>query len=252
MVRRRGMPTQGELVVCTITKVNPNSAFAKLDEYDNKEGMIHISEVSSGWVKDIRNHVRTGQQFIAKITRLENNNISLSIKKVDKNQENFKMKEYRLSQRAEKLLEIAAKQIGKDLPKAYEEVGYLLQEAFGSLYEGFKAALTPGALEKKGIPEKWIPMIKELAEKNIEQKEFEFRAKIFINSTKSDGIDVIKSILAEAQKNGLQVHYIAAPEYLVKMKTKNAKKGEKEFNSALESIEKSGKGRAEVRVEVVR
>ncbi len=246
------MPSQGELVVCTITKVNPNSAFAKLDEYDSKEGMIHISEVSSGWVKDIRNHVRAGQQFIAKITRLENNNISLSIKKVDKNQENFKMKEYRLSQRAEKLLEIAAKQLGKDLPKAYEEVGYLLQEAFGSLYEGFKAALTPGALEKKGIPEKWAAIIKELAEKNIEQKEFEFRAKIFINSSKSDGIDVIKSILTEAQKNGLQVHYIAAPEYLVKMKTKNAKKGEKEFNAALENIEKSGKGRAEIRVEVVR
>jgi len=89
-------------------------------------------------------------------------------------------------------------------------------------------------------------------EKNIEQKEFEFRAKIFINSSKNDGIDIIKSILLEAQKNGLQVHYIAAPEYLVKMKTKNAKKGEKEFNAALESIEKSGKGRAEIRVEVVR
>ena len=252
MVRRRGAPSQGELVVCTITKVNPNSAFARLDEYDNKEGMIHISEVSSGWVKDIRNHVRTGQQFIAKATRIEGNHISLSLKRVDKNQENNKMKEYRLSQRAEKLLEMAAKQMGKTLDQAYNEAGYLLQEAFGSLYEGFKAALIQDALAKRGMPEKWAAAIRELAEKNIEQKEFEFKAKLFVSSARGDGVDIVKSILLAAKEKGLDVHYIAAPEYLIKMKTKNAKKGEKEFAAVLEDIERSGRGKAEIRTEMIK
>lgn len=252
MVRKRGDPSQGELVVCTIVKVNPNSAFAKLDEYPNKEGMVHISEVSSGWIKDIRNHVKVGQSGVGKVMRIEGSNISLSLKRVDKNQENNKLKEYKLSQRAEKLLEIAAKKLGKSIDKAYEEVGYTLQESFGSLYEGFKAGLKHGTLEKKGIPEKWAQTIEELAEKNIEQKEFEFKAKIMMTSTQGDGVDVIKNILMTAEKSGLKMHYIAAPEYMAKIKTKDAKKGEKEFTALLEQMEKSAKGKAEIKVEMIR
>ena len=47
MVKRRGLPQPGELVIVKISKINPHSAFAYLEEYGT-EGMIHISEVSSG------------------------------------------------------------------------------------------------------------------------------------------------------------------------------------------------------------
>ena len=47
MVKRNNMPQMGEFVICKITRINPNSAFAILEEYD-KEGMVHISEVKRG------------------------------------------------------------------------------------------------------------------------------------------------------------------------------------------------------------
>ena len=129
MVKRRGLPQPGELVIVKISKINPHSAFAYLEEYGT-EGMIHISEVSSGWVKAIRNFVKVGQTGVAKVMRIEDNHISLSLKRVDRNQENNKTKEYRLNQRAEKMLHMVAEAMKKTLDKAYEEVGFLLQENF--------------------------------------------------------------------------------------------------------------------------
>jgi len=236
MVKKRGMPSMGELVICKISKINPNSAFAYLEEY-GIEGMIHISEISSGWIRDIRQFVKTGQTAVAKVTRIEENHVSLSLKRVDKKQENNKIKDYRLNQRAEKMLQIAADAMKKTLDKAYEEVGYVLQENFGSLYEGFKLSLSnPQLLKERGIPEKWVDQLKMIAEKTIIQKEFEFRARLHIKTYKEGGVNIIKEIVANARKSGLDVRYIAAPEYLVKFKTMNAKKGEREFTDLLEKI----------------
>jgi translation initiation factor 2 alpha subunit (eIF-2alpha) len=44
-MKKTGMPRPGEVVVCRIKSINPNSVFARLEEYD-KEGMIHVSEVA--------------------------------------------------------------------------------------------------------------------------------------------------------------------------------------------------------------
>ena len=248
MVKKRGLPQPGELVICKISKINPHSAFAYLEEYDT-EGMIHISEVSSGWVKDIRNYVKTGQTVVAKVTRVEDNHVSLSLKRVDRKQENNKTKEYRLNQRAEKMLELTAAAMKKSLDKAYEEVGYALQENFGSLYEGFRASIqSPHLLREKGIPEKWVEQIKAVAEKTIIQKEFEFKARLFVKSYKTDGLAIIKRLLANAEKTGLDVRYISAPEYLVKFRTMNAKKGEREFTEKLKALSSKD---AEVSFEMV-
>ncbi len=233
MARKRGVPSPGELVICKISKVNPNSAFAVLEEY-KKEGMIHISEISSGWVRDIRNHIKAGQTGVAKVLRVEGGHISLSMKRVDRKQENERMREYNLDQRAEKMLEMAAKEFGKTLDDAYELVGFYLQENFGSLHKGFELAIKKP--EKLEIPKDWIDVMSDIAKKNIEQKEFIFKAKLLIKSYKGDGVNIIKALLKKAAENGLDVKYIAAPEYMVTYKTKEAKKGEREFLSALENI----------------
>ncbi len=55
MVRKsQEWPDEGELIVGTVYKVLNYGAFAKLEEYQGKEAFIHISEVSSGWVKNIQ------------------------------------------------------------------------------------------------------------------------------------------------------------------------------------------------------
>lgn len=138
------------------------------------------------------------------------------------------------------MLEMAAKEMNKSLDEAYEEAGYKLQEVFGSLYKGFKTSLTkPTALLEKGIPESWAVRITKIAEKSIEQKEFVFRAGLNIRTHRRGGIFAIKNVLQKAEDMGLEVRYISAPEYLVKYRTKNAKKGLKEFSEKLEELAKA-------------
>ena len=241
MTKRRGFPQIGEVVVCKITGVNPNSAFASLEEY-NVEGIIHISEITSGWVRDIREHLKQNQIYIAKVMRISENHIDLSIRRLDSNQKKEKMKEYKLDQRAEKMLELVAKEMGKSLDEAYEEAGFKIQETVGSLYEGFRKALVkPEALAERGVPEQWIKKIREIAEKNIEQKEFVFRADLNLKTHKPGGISRIRSVLHEAGEMGLETKYISAPVYLIKYKTKNAKKGLKEFTEKLDKLAESAK-----------
>jgi translation initiation factor 2 subunit 1 len=249
MPKKRGFPSIGELVVCKVVKVNPHSVFARLEEYD-KEGMIHISEVSSGWVRDIRQHVKIGQEVIARVMN-EGDGIALSIKRVNPQQRMQKIKEYKLEQRSEKMLELVAEKQGKTLDQAYEEVGYILQEKFGTLYEAFRLSLQKIENLKRYINDEWANAIKEIAEKNIELKEFEFRAKLMLQTTKPNGIELIKDILSRAEESGLEVKYIAAPEYLIKYHTNDAKKGQKNFSAMIEKLVASAKPDAEAKIEVL-
>ena len=54
IIKRSGYPSKGEIVIGTVTRVLDFGAFVSLDEYEGKEGLVHISEVAPGWIKDIR------------------------------------------------------------------------------------------------------------------------------------------------------------------------------------------------------
>ncbi|MBT7938598.1 MAG: S1 RNA-binding domain-containing protein, partial [Euryarchaeota archaeon] len=77
-------PSEGELVVCTVSDVKQNGAYTKLDTYNNLEGFIFIGEIASGWVKNIRGFVRDGQRLVCKVlrTRKDGRSVELSLKSV--------------------------------------------------------------------------------------------------------------------------------------------------------------------------
>ncbi|MEM0346916.1 MAG: S1 RNA-binding domain-containing protein, partial [Thermoplasmatales archaeon] len=51
---RKENPEVGDIVVCTVKEVRDFGVVCTLDEFNNKEGFIHISEITSGWIKYIR------------------------------------------------------------------------------------------------------------------------------------------------------------------------------------------------------
>ncbi len=55
-------PEVGDIVVATVTRIVGHGAYVSLDEHNGKEGLLHISEISSRWVRNIRNHVRERQK----------------------------------------------------------------------------------------------------------------------------------------------------------------------------------------------
>lgn len=74
----------GEIVEGKVTGLTKFGAFVSLPE--DKVGMIHISEVSTSYVKDIADFLEKGQTVKVKVLNIdENGKISLSAKQVPEN-----------------------------------------------------------------------------------------------------------------------------------------------------------------------
>lgn len=244
-MRRRGFPSSGELVVCRIKKIHPNSVVAELLNYPNKTGMVHVSEVAKRWVKDIREFLKENQHVVCKVMNVDQKkeNISLSVKRVYPKDAKRKLNQFKRERKAEKILEMAGEELNADLDQAYEEAGYQLQEEFGSLHKAMEIAYKkPELLKKKGIKKKWAQKLSEIAEKRKSEKEYKVRGELKLKSFHSKGIDVIREVLSEVK--GAEVRYISPPKYIITSKGKDYReteeKVEKEGGRIVKNIQKKG------------
>jgi len=64
-------PEVGEIVIGKIVKVLDYGVFMDLIEYEGLQGFVHISNVSSSWIKNIRNFVKEGQIRAGKVTNID-------------------------------------------------------------------------------------------------------------------------------------------------------------------------------------
>ena len=70
----------GSIVEGKVVRVMPFGAFVSFD--GNKSGMVHISEITSEYIKDINDYIKTGDLVKVKIIGIDPaGKISLSIKK---------------------------------------------------------------------------------------------------------------------------------------------------------------------------
>ncbi|CAM3840901.1 S1 domain-containing post-transcriptional regulator GSP13 [Alkalicoccus chagannorensis] len=75
-----GQYEAGSIVEGKVTGIKPFGAFVALDE--KKQGLVHISHIAHGYVKDINEELSVGDQVKVKILSVdeESGKISLSIK----------------------------------------------------------------------------------------------------------------------------------------------------------------------------
>lgn len=82
-----------DVVRVKITGIQKYGAFAML-ENNNYNGLIHISEISYGYVKNISDFMNVGDSIYAEILNIDDKNkqIKLSIKDIDYNKDGVKLK----------------------------------------------------------------------------------------------------------------------------------------------------------------
>ena len=224
MVRmKHKWPQEGDLVVATVHKVLNYGAFAKLEEYPGEEAFIHISEVSAGWVKNIRDYVRENQKIVARVLRVnpKKGHVDVSMKRIREDQRTRKIQQWKIEQKAEKLLEFAAKSINKDLNMAYEEVGYGMMDEFGDLYGAFEISAEEGkdSLIERGMDAEWAAAITEVAKKNISPPEVQITGYVDITSYAADGVQIIRNALNSINKDNVSVQCVGAPRYRLLVKS---------------------------------
>lgn len=244
MVRLTEYPEEGELVMCSVRRVTNYGAIVTLDEYEHREGFIHVREVASGWVKYIRNYVREGQKVVCKVLKVDESKgqIDLSLKQVNEHQRREKVQEWKNEQRAEKLFEIVAEKLKKDTDECYKEFGYDLVRVFGTLYGAFEdCASDPKVLEKEGFTGKWTKVFVKVAKENIIPPRVEVKSEIEVVCPGFNGIDKIKDAFAKgvaSRRATINIQYIGAPKYRIYVKAKDYKIAEKELEKCISRISK--------------
>jgi translation initiation factor 2 subunit 1 len=251
-MERSGWPEESDLVVCTVKKVTDFGAFVELDEYAKKEGLIHISEVASGWVKYIRDHVREGQKIVCKVLYVDTakHHIDLSLKDVNEHQRREKIQEWKNEQKAEKWIQYVAKTT-KTEQEILNKLIELIYVKFGSVYSAFEKSRANGisALTDLGISKEFAEAIKKVAEENLKKPQVEIAGYVDLTSSLPDGIEHIKKSLIAAgdikeENIKIDISYTGAPRYRIHVIAPDYKKAEsilkRSSQAAIEIIEKAG------------
>jgi len=250
MPRKAEFPEIGDLVICSVQNVKNFGAFVSLDEFEGKEGFIHVRDVATGWVKYIRDHVREGQKVVCKVLGVdtERGHIDLSLKQVNDHQRREKIQEHKNEKKAEKLLEIVGTKLGKSLDEAYDEVGANLVAEFGTLYGAFEqATVDKSSLAEMGISAEWIAALAEVASENIQLPSVTIDAVMDVSTAAPDGVDHIREAITSGAKGKdaeVGITYLGAPRYRITVVAEDYKVAENELKSAVDRvtkrIEKSG------------
>ena len=64
------LPDLGEIVIVTVKEVTGHGAYVTLDEYDNLTAFLHISEIATGWIRNIERYVKAKQKTVLKVIRV--------------------------------------------------------------------------------------------------------------------------------------------------------------------------------------
>ena len=235
-------PQLDEFVIGNVKKVLPFGAIVGLEEYGGLEAFVHISEVSSGWIRNIREHLKEGQVVVGKVVSLDTskNQVDLSIKRVSEAEKKRKLEDWQNSKRAQKLLEITLSKSGKTMKQVEPEVKALVEE-LGSLYDVFDS-LAKGVEVKAKVSKTLLSALEETAKKEIKPKQFSIRRVLKLSSFASDGVDQVKKLLSEVSAFGAKVHYVGAPRYFVDITSLDPKSAEKTMQKIEAFLEREAKG----------
>jgi len=237
-------PEVGDLVMATVETVTDYGAYVKLDEYD-KRGLLHISEISSSWIRNIRNFVREGQKVVLKVLRVdaEKGHVDLSLRRVTKREKIEKVMAWKRERKAETLIRSVAEKTGLSLEEVYEKAGALIEKEYG-LYEGFEKVVKGGAevLTKIGVPEEIATVIAEVAKERIHIPLVKVKGIVELRCMKPDGVKVIKEAFLNAKKAEksrdakLRFYVVAAPKYCVEVLAENYKRAEAVLERVAENV----------------
>jgi len=236
-----GWPEPGELVVGRIDEIEDFGVFVDLLEYEDKRGLCHISEVASGWIKNVRDHVSVDQRVVAKVLDVDESaqQIDLSLKDVNDHQRKDKIQEWKNERKADNWME---QSFGDDISdEKYAAVGNELLAEFGSMYAGFEEAAIHGAeaLEDTDLDDEEIEAIVKTARENVSVPYVKVTGYVDLQVFDGDGVDMLKEALQAAEGNGevpeeveLDVTYVGSPEYRIKVQAPDYKTAEAELEAS--------------------
>jgi len=242
------MPEAGEIVVCTVREITSHGIYVNLDQYEGMNGFLHVSEISTGWVRNIERVAKVQQKLVLKVIRANKlrREIDLSLRQVTNEERRAKVIEWKREERAIAIINVVKSKLGMSDDQVRTLVGKL-EEEFGTLYSALEAAAKKKekVLASLELPPEAAKAIADAAGEKIVPPRYEVGALVEVSSKAPDGIDQIrKMMMAASESSSADVHisYAGAPRYRVRITADDYKQAEKALDAVIERI-KDGVGK---------
>ena len=235
------MPEQGEIVLATVTKVMDHGAYVTLDEYDEIQGFLHISEIAPGWIRSVSRFVKDGEKkvLLVKKVNVKRGDIDLSLKQVTKDQKKQKLKEVKKYEKGKTLLQNVQDKT-KLTDEEIEKIEDKIYTKFDSVYDAFMEIARNGidVIKELKLAKKTTTAIEEICSK-IKLPSVEIRGIMEITNNKSDGVEIIKKTLLDVIKKDptMDITYLGAPKYRISITSEDFKSAEKSLKPIIEEIQ---------------
>lgn len=242
--KKQEWPEPGDLIIATIQTVTEYGAYVKLDEYE-KRGLLHVSEISSSWIRNIRDFVREGQKVVLKVLRVdaEKGHIDLSLRRVTKRERIEKIMVWKKERKAETLLRSVAEKTGMSVQELHEKVGKIIEEEYG-LYDGLEKAVKEGpeVLTKIGVPEDIAKVVNEVVQERIRIPMVKVKGTVELRCSKPNGVKMLKEAFVNARKGEklgnakLRFYVVAAPKYNIEVMAEDYKRAEEILQKVAQNV----------------
>lgn len=248
MSAERVMPEPGEVVIATVREITSHGIYVNLDQYGSMNGFLHVSEISTGWVRNIERVAKPQQRLVLKVIRADRSRkeIDLSLRQVTNEERRAKVIEWKREERALAIMNGVKKKLGLTDEKERECISRL-EEHFGTLYEALEttARKGPKVLEPLQLPQDVAQAVADTAAEKIVPPKYEVGALVELSSRAPDGIEQVKKTLvaaADSSSAEIRITYAGAPRYRIRIMAEDYKQAEKAMDLVLEKI-KDGSGK---------
>jgi len=238
------LPEVGEIVVGTITKIGDHGAYATLDEYNNVQGFLHVSEIAHGWVRNISKFVKEGEKKVLLVKKIREGReeIDLSLKQISRDQQKSKLldvKRFEKGKNIIKNIQEKAKLSNSDIEKLEDKI----LSKYDVVYDGIVDIAAHGikVFADLKLPKKTLGLIEEASTK-IRLPSVEIRGILELADSSSNGVENIRNSLQSfenADQDGVKILYVGAPRYRISVTASDFKSAEKTLKPILENIQKN-------------
>ncbi len=217
MPKLTNTPPPSTLVIVQVAKIMQFGAYCKLVEYNDIEAFLPLREISSGWIKNIHEFLHQGQNLVCKVIYIDRDKgtIDISLKKVTPKDSKVKINAYNLERRLTSIFLQAVKKAGEDRRK--EALSAEVLSEFGSYTNLVTDAINAtDRFNASPLPKKIKDALISILEASRKRKnrEVSYIMKLSTTNTKS-GITELNTALTAAEKLGVRVTYISAPQYRI-------------------------------------
>lgn len=240
---KTGYPEVSEVVLCTVTKIISHSVFVELDEY-RKRGMIHISEIAPGRIRNIRDYVRDGKKVVCKVLRIdmERGHIDLSLRRVNESQRRLKIEELKQEQVAEKIIETVAIRLKRKFEEFYKELAPFIFKEYDMLHYCFTDVVQGNVkLDSLGMDKKVAAVLDEIVRARIQPPEVLIEGTLSITSYAPNGVEIVREALtklleAATEEGRIAITYKGSGKYRMMVTAPDYKEAEAVLKDATTKV----------------